>query len=566
MRNVYWLALIGKKFLKTVPDKVFYSVLLSLISKATSVLVSYLPLKIVILLGSSGIPKYFPSSFQQYDRDALVVGLCGITILCYLIYLSTEKLLQKLNNWVANVVLGGEKKLPLFANQSQIAQQGVQRYSQCLAELIFLSIVIVVLGKLYLNVLLLIVILGLTIVLAIRTFRKAKRTVQEDKLMSITALVCDLVFLVVFIFMIYQALAGDGPSILVMVLTFILLRQSQSSLRKVISNIRYLTRQHVQINALFLGEKIALQETKPNEALFWTLAEPSNVKQWVRDVVNRVEERKDYKLNCQWLQLGLRDVLTYRVSVSFKDQQNNEYLIKLFGAKQKLASQLEQEVMQKITGLQKLELLATEEIEGFSCLLYKWQNEVIPIANESGTNRSDFDTSLMEVVLPKLFVEKYLQSHFILPQRLDHVFWKKVQFISELMNARVQSQVEKLLAISSDIELRLNALPLTIINTKISNDTLFRTSLGSMLALHWGGWAIEPIGSGLSIRESDLDVSPDIISSLQDNRDDLQGIKNLDLYLAALMFNFESLINSQKFYQAFELIPCIQNCFEHNKV
>ena len=81
--------------------------------------------------------SFSPASYQTLDRDVLVISLCAATVVFYMMYLASEKLLNKLTTEGANSILGDTRKMPLFDNQAGIAEKGFQRYSQSLADICF---------------------------------------------------------------------------------------------------------------------------------------------------------------------------------------------------------------------------------------------------------------------------------------------------------------------------------------------------------------------------------------------------------------------------------------------
>ena len=180
MANLKWFLRIGGQFFKLMPGQTILAIFLSLFSKALGILSSYLPLKVVILLGSAGIPKFFPSSFQDIDRELLVVGLSIATVIFYILFITTEKSLVILGKRAATVVLKNSSKMPLFENQNEVAQKGVQRYSESLAELFFLLVGLPILGWFSPEILILITIYALIATLVVQRFSAIDEGYESD--------------------------------------------------------------------------------------------------------------------------------------------------------------------------------------------------------------------------------------------------------------------------------------------------------------------------------------------------------------------------------------------------
>lgn len=66
-----WSLSLGAKFSRVVPFLTLAIVILTLVAQIASLLSFFLPLKMIILLGSEGMPRYFPAAFAQLDRDGI---------------------------------------------------------------------------------------------------------------------------------------------------------------------------------------------------------------------------------------------------------------------------------------------------------------------------------------------------------------------------------------------------------------------------------------------------------------------------------------------------------------
>ena len=78
-----WLIELTKTFLKGAPISTTVSVITTLISQISMMLAFLMPLKVVMLLGSEEIPKFFPRAFLDFDRDKLIIFLVVLSIAFY---------------------------------------------------------------------------------------------------------------------------------------------------------------------------------------------------------------------------------------------------------------------------------------------------------------------------------------------------------------------------------------------------------------------------------------------------------------------------------------------------
>ncbi len=564
MANLKWFLRIGGQFFKLMPGQTILAIFLSLFSKALGILSSYLPLKVVILLGSAGIPKFFPSSFQDIDRELLVVGLSIATVIFYILFITTEKSLVILGKRAATVVLKNSSKMPLFENQNEVAQKGVQRYSESLAELFFLLVGLPILGWFSPEILILITIYALIATLVVQRFSAIDEGYEsdpdEDNLKPKILLLSDIGFLIAFVFLIHQALNSENLNLLFLIITFLFLRRLQTSAKKLIFNLRALIKQNIQINALFFHEAqlTVKTKTKASENSFWLLAYPDNVPIWARSVLEQLTHQEPKKITSRWFQMNVRDVLTYRISV--EDGAQQEYLIKIFNKKQKLAAQHESEMLMQVPGLPSLELLAIETVKGFHCLVYEW-GDGTKVCDKGRDVLFELNKAMIRTRVPQEFETKYLRSHVALPQRLDKEFWERVANISNTMDKKSRQMIEKIFSISDDICERLSHLPTRVINPKLSNEMLVQSEHDGIQALNWGDSAIEPMGAGWPISKESINFLSESCQLFCDEED--RNINKFDVQLSTLTYAFEQRVAGQRFEQAFELVPSIIECFEY---
>lgn len=558
IKNARWFLLIGEKFFKIVPLRTLFGVFMTLTSKLTNIVASYLPVKVLILLGGTGVPKYFPSNFKQFDHTELVIGLCAATVGFYLIHIVAEKILDRINSGGGNIILESTKKMQLFERQPMIAQKGFERYSKVLAEVFFLVVTVSVLLWLYPMIVLIMTVYIFFVVSVIKFFFDSSVSTSNDKdghLKTLVGVVSHVGLLIVFVFMIYQALNDEGPGILVMFLTFLFIRRSQGSINQLIVNTSGLLREQLEINALFFEEHRLVQKKQSHEDLFWSLAERDQLEKWSGSIIEKFIGEPAEIIKYCWIELDIKNVLAYRVLAKNESGTATEYLIKLFGKKQTLAAQHETEVMLKTENLPSQKLLVADDVQGFHCLLYAWEDGRTP-ADDEKKCWIVFNQALMKVDLAKLFLEKYLRSHPILPQRLDVFFWEHVECVLGSVTKNASSSVMPLLAIREEINKRLNSLPLVIVNLELSRRELLETQQG-VLSLSWGQWAMEPIGTGWLIEKEVFNVLYETAQKIDRLNNGYVSLKISDIRLAAYMQLFEGLVKTQKFYQALKLIPAI---------
>ena len=253
--------------------------------------------------------------------------------------------------------------------------------------------------------------------------------------------------------------------------------------------------------------------------------------------------------------LGIQNIQSYHVVATNDDASTESYLIKVFSKKQTLVSQHEKEVLTEIPGLPSFELLGIEKHQGLNCFVFNWPVGTINIAENIG--QFAFNESLMQLTLPTLFLEKYLRSHPLLPQRLNKEFWQHASNMLMLIEGVNREQIDTLLSATPNINFRLNKLPLGLINPGNRNRLIFKSASNQLLCCNWGQWSIDPIGSGWSVENNNLSHLANAISRIKLERSDIKAAEVSTINLAALMYAFERMINNQDFHQAYDLVPVL---------
>lgn len=132
-----WLVSVYRKILRTAPLEILAVVVLTIVSQVSRLAAFFLPLKIVILIGSSGIPRYFPGSLQALERESLVAFLGLATVAAYLLHLLCERLVTRYVERSADKLIARGNKLVLVANQNDVGRLAYRRLAEMLAALVF---------------------------------------------------------------------------------------------------------------------------------------------------------------------------------------------------------------------------------------------------------------------------------------------------------------------------------------------------------------------------------------------------------------------------------------------
>lgn len=561
LATLRWSFSIGNKFFRVIPGVTLSIIATTLVSQLSILLAFLLPLKILMLLGSTGIPRYFPASFANVDRDLLVMGLSLSAVGFYLLYFLAEKIISSSSNRGAALLLERSQKIALFENQEDVATRGYQRYSRSLAGSVFLFLVTMAMAWLYPE--LLIVLVGYIIAafacLAILYGKggKLKESLDEAPGRIITT-ATSIGFLLSFGFMVGQFLLGNPPGLLVAIISLILMRQGFSRITGLVNDLKGLYAQRFKLNALFFHGHVLVNEAKKHETNFWSLLQSPQREQWICDVLEDVVSQPVEKVKVHWWQLGGQDVAAFRVkSFDHEGTQVAEHLVKLFNTNRSSLAKHEATLLSGNTSLPTLPLLSVDEIEGLHCHVFEWVPAKKVPQKQVKAARQKMIEMLLSIEPDKNLVSQFKRSRPPLWQRVDDRMLERLRTVAEMLGGEHTSQVQLFGEQQNAIMSRLRELPLTLVNPDLRPNAFLKAENGELLMTHWGRWSLEPVGANWPVQPRQLEQLACALKEAKASRRALRNVRSEDAYLAALMFMLEKLYARQDFVEALKLIPRI---------
>lgn len=562
-----WSLSIGGKFFRVVPKETVSVVFSTLVSQITLLLAFLLPLKILMLLGSAGIPRYFPAAFDNVDRNVLVVLLSLSAIGFYIIHHVAERFIVFSADRGSRLLLERNQKIALFDNQEEVASRGYQRYSRSLAGSIFLLLVSSVLAWLYPE--LLAVLMGFSVAafsLFVVLYAKGGKIKEglDEAPGRIVNTATSVGFLVAFGFMVSHFLFGTPPGLLVAIVSLILMRQGFSRLTALINDLKGLYTQRFKLNALFFHGHVLIKEAKKHETNFWSLLDSSLREQWVLDILQDVVPRPVANVKIRWWQLGGQDIAYFQVS-SFDCENSKiaDHLIKLFNTNRRSLAKHEATLLSGDTVLPALSLVCVDEVSGLHCHVFKWA-PIRKISKEQlSTAKQKVVEKLLSVEPEQALASQFKRSRPPIWQRVDSRVIERLHTVAEMLGSHRVDQVQRFGEQLATIMSRLRELPLAIVNPELGPDVILENEKdGELLLAHWGRWSLEPVGANWPVEASQLEYLGDALERAKDTRVALRDVCKEDVCLAALVFSLEKFYARQAYVSALNLIPRILSCLE----
>lgn len=555
-----WSLLIGARFVRYVPGSTIIVVLATLISQIAMLLAFFLPIKVVILLGSTGIPGYFPSVLAEIDRNTLIIALSISAIGAYLLYLLSERVIVWSSDFGARHLLARGSKLVLFENQGEMAVRGYRRYAHALASGIFVLLGCSALVLLYPAVAFLTAIYFLSttaLLLLICTIKEGALVGFRQKLRPVLSTAGMVGFLISFAYMVADFLWWSPPSLIIALISILLLRQIFGRLAFMIGDISALYQQRIELSALFFKRHVLLTDYAREERGMWPLLVPKVREIWVKSVLDEVVGADSEPLSVQWHQHTFGSIAALEIKTDI--QQKGGYLIRLFDENRGMFALHEATLLASMTGLifPAPRFLGATRVENCHCHVFDCEDFSRVLRSEVAAFSRQVVQRLIEIEPPDELVQRYTGSRPCLWQRLDGNVFQRLRVAVEN-----ESQLRDLSTMDQAwpyLQTMLKDLPLVIINPDLNVETLFLSAAdeGAPAASWWGRWSLDPVGSAWPVQAKSLAALGDALGCAARQRKSLQSVSLSDVKIAALLYALEQHFLAQQYKQALCLLPQI---------
>lgn len=561
-----WYKKLTKRFLDLAFLQTVVVVIMTLFSQLFMLLSSMMPLKVIMLLGSTKVPNYFPISWQNISRDSLVIYLAFASVIFFIFYMISEKVINIYSKKGSYKVLENNKKVVLFEKQDVFAQNSYTKLSKSLSNSIFFILSLFALGILYP---LIAVVIVLFIAICYIVFNKMyQNTLFLKKLQEELNPVLDLVkgigFFIVFVFILASFIGGFyPPHIIVVIVSILLIRQMFSKLSEAVKDIVYLEKNRLKVNSLFFFSHTKIDISHDKDDPFWNMIKKENRKTWIKKIIESIAHEKIAIVDIQWYQVNLRNIGFFKVIVT--DEQTNKtntYLLKLFN------KNISSQAIHEATILEELKkdsfglhFIGSSVVDDFHCNIFEFDDILASSQKFFNAKHLTIRVDMMAIALPKELVDRYSRSHPYLYKRLTSQIFKKFDLV---FDATELSTIKKLEINFDKIISKIEKLPLQFINPTITKYTLVSNSTNLYL-LHFGSWKIDSLGAEYPIGINHIEILKKEFQTLQNTNEHLAEVNINDVVLSSLMCHFEKLCNGENFSPIIELIPRILEYTENGK-
>ncbi|WP_287123971.1 hypothetical protein [Chromohalobacter sp.] len=549
-----WVLSLGAKFFRVVAVHTVTIVFLTLVSQVSTLLASILPLKVVILLGSDSIPRYFPQFFVGMGRDALIGSLSIATLGFFLVHLFSERLIERVTSIATSRLLAKSHKMILFENQDQVAASAYQRYSRALAGGVFITLALLGLGYFYFDVVLVLLSYVLIVFLMLWVAYEKSSVIRErldSKLRNFLNVAGGIGFFVSFGYLVSDFIFWSPPGFIVAIVTLILSRQVMARIVGGVVDLAALRQQSVKLDALFFHGKALVSQSDRQDRTMWPLLHKQARNQWVSVVLGEFLGQNVEYVTCFWHQLGQANVAGLNVFCN-----GHIYLIKLFEVNRSSLALHEATLMgEGMKNIPSPRFVGVTKVQKFHCVVYAIPSGHKPEAREFKPLALSLRTQLLAVETPESTCHRYKRSRPMLWQRLDASLIERLGVAITCTDQQVV--LNSFLNALPSLSKILQGLPLVLHQPDLARDMVWVSDDDTPLMLNWGRWSLEPVGAGWPEGEAGLSQLCLAIREASETRPALRLVEPKDAELAALAFALERECSRQRYVQALELMPLL---------
>ena len=557
---ISWLAGVVKLLWQVQPRITGLVVGATVLARFTNLAAFLLPLKVLLLAASEGVPRYFSMIADPDTKPFWIIGLSFTAVALYFVTRFLQGLARSLSEVGSLEVMKQANQLALLGNQNTIGRRHFTNITGFCADLLFAAIGLTTILLFYpflagcLAVLFAVQYGFTAFVLARRVpaLNTLADRIQEDSAAYLQELYT-ISFWLGFVCILAPFLTGSGGNILLTILCFVLLRQSLRALVKATEAVIKLAGERQLIDALvFPHERFIRVDSRRNfRSLFAREIHLARLESALKDLF---EPARPTFL--RWQDPSISGLSTFIIGFGrgsgrtfCQEQIFAPHAQHLINNEEVLFAHISRDVLSAPAILRQFshgnyECRLCDYGLGYPAPLKKWRIRHTELLEE-----------LWSLQPPDSLIRTYRASHMLLHERLTAEVISRIALaVSTRRDAAILRAFEVALP---PICSALSKMPLHISNSDLFQSNTAIAADGRISVMVWGRWALEPIGMSWP-RGSEQAKLPDMIARVRERREDASETLTLDsLRLVNSCYKLESDISRNQYEAALRSLPTI---------
>ena len=500
-----WLARVIRAFWRAQPRITAMVICAPVLARFTGVGAFLLPLKVLLLAGSEGVPRYFRVFMNSEDKLFWIIALSITAALLFLITQFLKSLSDRLSEAGSLEVMKEANKLELFGHQTLIGRRHFKDITALCANLAFVTLAFVTIAVI--NQLLFLCLAALfAIQYGFTAFTLARHQrvpselnirIREDS-QSYLQQLHTIDFWLAFAVILTPFVFGVGGNVLLAILSFILVRMTLGQIKTAIGSVLKLVDQKNLIDALTFSSHQWRRADSPSRRNLHTLFErKAHLARLEAALAGALETPRPVSL--RWKDSFLRGVSTFVLTFRsgskrryYQEQVFSPYQSHLLKNEDILFSHIDRELLNAPA-------IRQHFAHGpFQCRLCDYGSGTPVSAAVWSARLPELLEQIWSVEPPDDLIQIFSASHVLCHDRLTPEFTRKLELAvdTDKQAATLRSFDLALPAIRAV----LSTMPLYVFSRDMMRSNSAAHSDGRVSIMMWGRWSLEPIGAYLPRR------------------------------------------------------------------
>ena len=508
-----WYLRVMTAFLRAHPLVTTTSTVLFTLSEFMNLLAFFLPLKVLILAGSSGVPWYFSGFISPETKMHWVIGLAIAAVVAYILTLVLQGVSDRLGERGGIKVLARANEIGGTQRQREKAATYYSRLCEIGSGLLFSALVFTILG--FLNITLVWTILGLGVVQFLGTMfllgndphieTSRMQALILERTGELTRFFYSTTFLVCFLVLLVPFVLGQQTNVILAILSVLIIRFGLQRLAASVQYLASLFRARHLIDPLVFRDRKAERPDLPADQVLQVMFGKE-----ARDESAAGEVAGSFPLadevTAQWLDPAIPGVFRFEISGVHGAERKPFRLMKLSFAKHRAEWPEQEEIL--FSYISRSALAAPGLVSSFSQGAFS--SQIVDLSEWESVPVSDWPDLEFEIFrrvfsleLPAALVEAYTGSRQTLGERISVQAVQKAKVAVD--SAEEQALLDSFVEAMPQLDHRLKEVPLFPVNPDMGLGGVVRKGEEYRI-LSWCRWSLEPIGFMLPQKSSDGDL------------------------------------------------------------
>lgn len=565
-----WFFKVLATFFKARPLATAAVIFTTTLEQVTSLLAMLLPLKVILLAGSEGVPRYFAFFIDPAEKGNWIIILSVATVAMFTASSIFETISRRLSQSVSGEVLETANEITVIANQEQKASSYYSRFCSIVSCAIFFVLSLAVLWFINKALLLFItaaifieVIFTSTIVMGDDTVNPGRlKNFIVDKVASYLGTLKVVNFLTGFFVILYPYLLGVDYNILFAIISMVLLRQSLNMLGSLISDGVALSKAKHRVNTLVFRHYQLENKERSLSVVLRDLFPNHRRERMAAQHIDVPKDSNDALVSSLWVDSSVPSAKTFKVSLDDRSASLPHYFQQQVfppNAVSRLNNEMFLFEHVSRSRLKAPEVVSRFAEEPFECVFYQCGNGEVVSSNEWRECEIELLTNLWSCQPPRSLVEAYSVSHPMLHKKIKDELVSRVEVaIDTEKEERLLSNFKELMP---DLLRYLSRFPVYIFNPDLKPGNVMMSADGSdFLVMTWTRWKILPLGAAFPGRYEGKQLG-EVLEKIREKRRDVTDAFSIDdMSCANLCYELEKAIRGERYKAALKSMQKLIEC------